>query len=353
MLLKRIRAADAASVAVIGLAKNAGKTTVLNHLVAECAAAGLSVGLVSVGVDGEKADAWTGRAKPPVRAPAGTLVAVAAYALAECRARYTVLERLKATVPFGDTLLVRLEEAGELKLAGTPTTADVRRAFARFRAHGAALCLADGAYDRMAAAAPEVSAGCVLVAGASLHPAMDEVVRRVREAVARLALPEAPPELARLAEAAGSGAAVLGRADGTVRTLGRPGEPLEAQRAALCAALRDGFRRVCLAGALTARVWGMLDDGQPLDLVVRDPTRVFLPYDALRRLHRRGVRLWVRRGVRLCAVAANPVSPDGWRFDADAFLDALAAAAWGLPVVDVVAGKERVADGGTSPVVSR
>ncbi len=60
------------SLAVIGLVKNAGKTTVVNALMANC---GHLFGLTSLGLDGERIDHLTGLAKPRIAPPAGTLVA--------------------------------------------------------------------------------------------------------------------------------------------------------------------------------------------------------------------------------------------------------------------------------------
>src|SRR5665811_1520600 len=60
------------SLAVIGLVKNAGKTTVVNALMANCAHL---FGLTSLGLDGERTDHLTGLAKPRIAPPAGTLVA--------------------------------------------------------------------------------------------------------------------------------------------------------------------------------------------------------------------------------------------------------------------------------------
>jgi len=60
-----------ATVTVAGLAKNAGKTTVMNHLLDSLEG---PFGLASLGLDGEARDQLTGLAKPRVRPPAGALV---------------------------------------------------------------------------------------------------------------------------------------------------------------------------------------------------------------------------------------------------------------------------------------
>src|SRR5690554_5308825 len=76
-MLQRVLKQGLDSLSIIGLAKNVGKTTVLNGLVAEAHEKEISVGLVSIGVDGEERDVWSGRLKPPVYVPAGSFVATA------------------------------------------------------------------------------------------------------------------------------------------------------------------------------------------------------------------------------------------------------------------------------------
>ena len=49
-----------ASVSIIGMCKNAGKTTVLNEIIRELSAAGCVMGLTSIGRDGESKDLVTG-----------------------------------------------------------------------------------------------------------------------------------------------------------------------------------------------------------------------------------------------------------------------------------------------------
>ena len=59
------------SLAVIGLVKNAGKTTVVNALMANCQHL---FGLTSLGLDGERTDHLTGLAKPRIAPQGGVLV---------------------------------------------------------------------------------------------------------------------------------------------------------------------------------------------------------------------------------------------------------------------------------------
>src|SRR6185312_10086846 len=68
--------ADARALALVGLAKNTGKTVALAAILAEHAAAGRSVGVTSIGRDGERHDVIDSRIeKPSVQLQEGDLVA--------------------------------------------------------------------------------------------------------------------------------------------------------------------------------------------------------------------------------------------------------------------------------------
>ena len=66
------------SVSLIGMCKNAGKTTTLNQLIAELKRNGVSFGATSVGRDGESTDLVTNTVKPGIFVYKGTIVATAA-----------------------------------------------------------------------------------------------------------------------------------------------------------------------------------------------------------------------------------------------------------------------------------
>ena len=54
------------SVSIIGMCKNAGKTTVLNGLISACMRNAEVLGLTSIGRDGERSDLVTNTKKPEI-----------------------------------------------------------------------------------------------------------------------------------------------------------------------------------------------------------------------------------------------------------------------------------------------
>ena len=64
------------SISIVGMAKNAGKTTALNYLIEEAMEEGLVLGVTSTGRDGEGTDVVTGTDKPRIFLDTGTIVSV-------------------------------------------------------------------------------------------------------------------------------------------------------------------------------------------------------------------------------------------------------------------------------------
>ncbi len=76
--------------------------------------------------------------------------------------------------------------------------------------------------------------------------------------------------------------------------------------------------------------------GFPLSLTVRDPTRCFVSLSTLRKFYRKGGHLSYLKGIRLAAVAINPVSPDGYAFDPAGMRAQVAQICEPVPVFDAV-----------------
>ena len=85
------------AVAMLGMCKNAGKTTALNRLIRELGEAGVpAAALTSIGRDGEATDLVTGTEKPPIYMREGMLAATAEQLLPLC----DVSREILATILF-------------------------------------------------------------------------------------------------------------------------------------------------------------------------------------------------------------------------------------------------------------
>ena len=330
-------------VAIVGMAKNTGKTVTLHAVLAAFAAREEIVGVTSVGRDGERYDVLTPKLpKPPIALCAGSLVATTAPLLERSGLRAALLDETPHRTALGPVVVARLAEAGELEVAGPGSASAVGDVAQRMLAHGAQRVVIDGALDRRAACAPAVADGVILATGAVLHPDAHEVVQRTRTAVALLRLPRvADPSVRELAARTTATLAVA--ADGTATAL--PDElGLNGARCALVPALERRLREathVIVRGAVCEPLLERLSLARPRAretvVVARHAAAVFFDQHDCSWYARRGVALEVVDPITLLAVTVNPVAPGTHRFDSAQLCAQVRAAVGDVRVLDVLA----------------
>ena len=156
----------ARSLAVIGTAKNVGKTVTMNYLVSELSSRGMTLGLISSGRDGEIIDVLTGEPKPSVTPPAGTWIATAEGVLGEAAMNIEIADVFERTGIFGRIIIGRMVESVPIELVGPPTAKELSLIVKNLLAFGADIVLVDGALDRKSAASPQVTDAAILSTGA-------------------------------------------------------------------------------------------------------------------------------------------------------------------------------------------
>jgi hypothetical protein len=340
--------------ALVGLAKNTGKTQALAALLRELEAEGRRVGVTSVGRDGEERDVIDSRIeKPRVRLPAGSLVATTDALLRASAIPYDLLEDTGVRTPLGRVLVACVRGVGAIEVAGPSAAADVRAVSDAMLAHGAEQVLIDGAVDRRAASSPEVSDGLVMATGAVLDRAVDQVVLRTRDAVELVRLPsvessDAGGRLKELARARSRAPADADQAsvlvDEDLAPVALPARFVLSAEAEQIAQLLDEHPRarwLIVAGALPERFLRSLlhplrHRRRELVLVVADPTRVFVWKRGPRWYRHQGVHLQTLHRIDLRAITVNPLAPQSHRFDSAQLRGMLEEAIPDVPVFDVL-----------------
>lgn len=312
--------------ALVGLAKNTGKTQTLTSILREHAQAGVPVGVTSIGRDGEERDAIDARiGKPRIHLREGSLLASADALL---RASGVGCERLVRTgvrTPLGEVVIARLLERGAVEVAGPSAREDVRAVCDAMLSFGAQQVLIDGSIDRRAACAPNVAGALVMATGAVLGPDVQTVALATRDAVELVNLPTA--DLARREPVALGGRIVLHAEPSEIRALlaEHPGADTFLIEGALGERFLQG-----LIGARGERA------GRELRIVAADPTKVFLSAHPAGWYRRQGIELEVIEGLQLKAITVNPVAPQSHRLDSARLREAIETAVPGVPVLDVL-----------------
>ena len=291
------------TLSIVGMCKNAGKTTVLNRLLAE--SHGRVLGLTSIGRDGESTDVVTGTEKPGIFVSEGTLIATAKDMLALSDVTQEIVYTTGIPTPLGEVVLVRARSAGNVQLAGPSITSQLKTVSDLFLSLGAEQAIIDGALGRKSLGARAVAEGVILCTGASYDMRMEKVVSDTANIFRIMDLKQAKAV------------------------------PAESEKP-LADTLRETGEAL-IPGALTdAAVVPLLKSGvmRNVRLVVRDPSKVLLSPDTFEKLSIRNVSLETVEAAKVLCVTVNPVSAYGWRFDADAFLKAMSAAV-DVPVINV------------------
>ncbi len=330
--------------ALVGLAKNTGKTEALAAILSEHATAGRQVGVTSIGRDGEERDVIDARiAKPRINLQAGSLLATTDALL---RASATGHERLLQTgirTPLGEVIVAKLSEPGTIEVAGPSTAEDVRSVSDAMAEHGAEQVLIDGAIDRRATSSPAVSDGLVIATGAVLGEDIDRVVTATTDAVELVRLPAAGVDVRHADDESGAGVSEDGERITLERRLVLNAEPAE-----ITALLREhpGASTFCVDGALSERfLEGLLgirrelagheQVERELRIVAGDPTKVFLSRHGPGWYRRQGIVIEVTQTIDLRAITVNPVAPQSHSFDSRRLRELIGAAIPDVPVLDV------------------
>jgi hypothetical protein len=313
----------ARTLALVGLAKNTGKTVTLAAILAEHAAAGRRVGVTSIGRDGERHDVIDARIrKPRILLQAGDLVASTAALTRSSGVTHERLLRTGMRTPLGEVVIARLSERGAVEVAGPSAAADIRKVSDAMLDLGVEQVLIDGAIDRRAASSPAVADSLVMATGAILAADIERVVALTRNAVDLVRLPRASDDGVSL-----DGRVVLNAEPAEIATLLR--EHPNADTFLVQGALGERF----LDGLLAAR---RERAGRGLRIVAADPTRVFLSHRGPSWYERQGVAIGVLRTIDLRAITVNPVAPQSHRFESRQLRELIAAAVPDVPVLDVL-----------------
>jgi hypothetical protein len=358
--------ASAERVALVGLAKNTGKTVALAALLRELATLGRTVGVTSVGRDGEEHDVIDFRIeKPAVELGGGSLVASTDSLLRASGVPMRTLARTGLRTPLGEVLIAQLTGPGRVEVAGPSGASDVREVADAMLGFGAEQILVDGAIDRRAASSPDVTDALVMSTGAILSEDIGEVVQRTRDAVELVRLPALSRETAEGACAAELAAGLDAEArHGGAFLIGAGGEShalpprfvlsADAQAVADLLAEQKEARCLLVCGALPEAFMGHLAAasrrrGRTLTAIVSNSTKVFLSERGIDFYRHHGITIETLHPIRLRALTINPQAPQSHQFDSGELRNKLAAAIDGLPIFDVMqpeyVGEQRRARG--------
>lgn len=325
------------TLSIVGMAKNAGKTTALNFLIEEAMDEGIVLGITSTGRDGETQDLVTGTEKPRVYLDQGTLVSVPSQLFGLADAGLEILRRTKYSTAIGELLICKVQDAGYVQIAGPVINSETKKLCQDMFGLGCDLVMIDGAIDRKTIASPETSDAIILATGAVLSRSMKKVVEETAHVVHLYGLPEFE-ENDKVTEFIRQDnyehiIAFNDKGEGKVLDLVTG---LGAARY-IDDAIEEDTRYIFIPGAFTNSVVADITNKhlKQVEFILKDPTKIFVNIMDWGQLRKRGFKVKVLKNIEIAAITVNPWSPQGYTFDSDVLIEEMRKLIPDMPIIDV------------------
>lgn len=324
-----------AVLAVVGMAKNVGKTVTMNYVQDYMHREQRTIGLLSIGLDGEQFDTLTHLPKPAVVVKNGTIVATAASMLRE-QAVWECLQKTGIPTPLGEVVIARATQENQVILAGPSKNSEVTKVVATLRSLGAERIIIDGAFGRQSTADPLVSHQVILATGATLSRDIHELVALTKCRVEQLTLSSGAHHLQNL-ETSRQAKVTLFRNN-------------KQEEVALSGSLlnREQWEQLLQAPCEVLMVRGAVGDSLgealltsvcPPTVIVQDGCKIFMNPSLWRRLRQRQIQFRSERPIHVLGVTVNPVLPGSTGVDPDELLLRMGEALYPIPVIDIMRAK--------------
>jgi len=325
------------TLSIIGMAKNAGKTTALNFLIEEAMDEGIKLGVTSTGRDGEMEDLVTCTEKPRVYLDEDMLVTVPSQLYELSDAGLEILRRTPYSTAIGELLICRIADAGYVQVAGPVMSAETKKVTKDMLELGCDMILVDGAIDRKSVANPDTSDAVILSTGAVLSRKMDKVIEETAHIVNLYNLPE-------LEEGKDKESIRKLLAEDKILVINDKGEVKKLNLVTSLGGakvidkeIEDDTKYVFIPGAFTMSVVDQISPKKlkNVEFVLKDPTRVFINPMNWGIMRKRGLRVKVLKNIEIAAITVNPWAPLGYTFDNRLLVSEMQKAIPDIPVIDV------------------
>ncbi len=325
------------TLSIVGMAKNAGKTTALNFLIEEAMDEGITLGITSTGRDGETQDLVTGTEKPRVYLDQGTLVSVPSQLYNLADAGLEIVKRTPYSTAIGELLICRVQDAGYVQIAGPVINAETKKLCRDMFELGCDLIMIDGAIDRKSIASPDTSDAIILSTGAVLSRSMKKVVEETAHIVQLYSIPEfeGEPEVTEFIRNDNFEHIIAFNDKGEGKRL----DLLTGLGAAryIDDAIEDDTKYIFIPGAFTNSVVADISNKhlKQVEFILKDPTKIFMNIMDWGQLRKRGFKVRVIKNIEIAAITVNPWAPQGYTFDSDLLIDSMKALLPDMPIIDV------------------
>ncbi len=304
---------------VVGMCKNAGKTTVVNKMI-ESLFTDYKLGITSIGIDGETIDLVTDTEKPEIYVAAGTLIATAKSTLSSSDITYKVKKVFDFTTPLGKIILVEAMSDGFVKIAGPSFNSQLEAVIEEFKKQGTNRIIVDGAASRKQLAKTSICDALILATGASYNSKLTKVINDTRVQAELLNLGYTKNLSLALKLINNSKLGFIYQDSSTKSFDVELGfESVET----VISELTKDVKAIVINGAITDTLLKKMIENikitRNVEVIVSNPVNVIASPDVVQRFFDAGLKLTTVKKSELLFVSINPISAYGYSFDAVEF----------------------------------
>ena len=309
-------------ISIIGLSKNVSKTTSLNHII-KLLKNKYTIGVTSIGRDGEPYDAITELPKPKIIVEEGTIFATAEESLKNSDIEVELIKGTDFTTPLGIINIYKANNKGYVELVGPSMNKQLKNLCNDMLKIGCEVIFIDGAFDRRSFATPLISDATILSTGASVSRNMKKVVDLTSHICDLFILDTIKDDKIRKI----SKKILIDAPVGIINT-NHSFKKLQVSTALgssklIFTQLTKDSKYLVIKGAITDSILDEYVSNKKVKdftVIATDPTKLFISKQVFYKFIKKGGRLKVLDRINLIAITVNHTSPLGYEFENDHFM---------------------------------
>lgn len=298
---------------IIGLSKNTGKTTSLNKIIEIYQ--DLTLGLTSIGLDGESLDQVNFLPKPKIMVRPRMVIATAYECLKASLVEYEILVVTSMQTALGLVYIVRIKSEGTMVIAGPTTNHDLHELILLLKPFVDKI-LVDGAFNRMTFASIKSLDAIVLATGAAYSTDMSKTIHRTKHIVESFNLEKINEFHVNSNESLiiQTNKRHLSFSDKNIYRL----ESIDLE-------LNEKIDYMYIKGAITEKVidFFILKQFKDFSLICDDATKLLFKDQYFDYIEKLNIKIKVIDQTPLLFVTINPWSPIGHHYDEKLFLESI------------------------------
>ena len=294
-------------VSIVGNAKNAGKTTVLNEVIKH---KNERLMITSIGLDGEEIDQVTFLEKPQVYVRKNDIIATAKDCLQQCLASFSFVQETSIQTAIGPVVICEVDQPGKVLIAGPSTVDDMDRLIQELASKYRHQILIDGAFSRQSFA--RISETTIFVIGANASIDIHQTVEEAYYAYRKLTLPKVDIDVLMHQN---KNHIVLFNEQGAI-DLGF--DTLLGNEVDVFKSITDHTKWLYIPKSLTDEFinrWINHYDRYRFDIIVQSSVNIQLSNQNLSHLFKMNCGVFVLHPINVSKVCVNPFSPRGYNYD--------------------------------------